>query len=323
MPETPNGVLRLFEPFILMNGDSFTNLSQTLGVLFVLVKTPSLINFRPMVAKSSLGVLLSPAELSGKEFPKAGVDGTETPFSISLPGRWRDSVTVCVGYAVNYDRLVFIKSSDGAFFASLTFSIDATDSVAGLDHHRSKSKEIVASAYEQTRSKRNRAADFVMLRLPRSVFHITAKLRDDTLKITHTKTPVRKDFNNVETPGLGPIIFFDSASGLRCFPVMRSEVAIFPNPIKFGIVSWNSSFKATRANLFSHWGDSITSTTALTQTGASIQRVPNGRYFYFSAVPDSMSCFIPSETTVNTLTEGYYFHCLLESDGPGTRHGFQ
>ena len=29
VPETPNGVLRLFEPFILMNGDSFTNLSQT------------------------------------------------------------------------------------------------------------------------------------------------------------------------------------------------------------------------------------------------------------------------------------------------------
>ena len=29
VPETPNGVLRLFEPFILLNGDSFTNLSQT------------------------------------------------------------------------------------------------------------------------------------------------------------------------------------------------------------------------------------------------------------------------------------------------------
>ena len=29
VPGTPNGVLGLFEPFILMNGDSFTNLSQT------------------------------------------------------------------------------------------------------------------------------------------------------------------------------------------------------------------------------------------------------------------------------------------------------
>lgn len=121
-----------------------------------------------MVAKSSLGVLLSAAMLSGTAFPQTQIASTPTPFPIWLLGAGKDSVTICAGYAVNYDNIVFLRSSDDPddFSASLTLSADVSDSITGSSHHRSKSKEVAAAGYEETRSRKNQAADFTVLRLP-------------------------------------------------------------------------------------------------------------------------------------------------------------
>ena len=273
-----------------------------------LVKTLYLINLQSMAAKSSLGVLLSTAILSGTAFSQLPVTDNLPSFATWLLSSGKDSVTVCAGYSVNYTNLVFLKSGDArdTFSAFLTFSADAIDSATGSNYHRSKSKEVGTPTYEGTRSKKSHAEDFVTLRLPRSVFHIAAELRDDTQRLTYLHTDVRRDFSEIDSSGFDSIIFFDSVSNSSYHPVIQPNVAVFPEPIRFGIVCGNTSPEVTRADLLTKEGKLLRGNANLTRLAAKLRPASIGLDLVFLALPDSNTCIEIGEIRADTLPEGFY-----------------
>ncbi len=157
-----------------------------------------------------------------------------------------DSVTVSFTYSVPYSRIIFIKhaglrvSNDDTFDAILTFSVDASDSVSGINYHGIQVKKIRTSDFDLTQNSKAAAEDLITMTLPKSIFKTSVELRDDSQQISYLSETKRLSIvsqarnHTAQSEGTSEIlstIFLDSLSKNYIWPNPRNGIAPFPHTI--------------------------------------------------------------------------------------------
>ncbi len=261
-----------------------------------------------MVARSSLIVVLFAFILAGKAMSQPRIQPHRAQFASWVISSGKDSVVVCTAYSIPFNNLIFIKSSDtsSSFSAALSFSIDAIDSATGTNFHGFAMKRIVVSGFAATQSKIDQAQYFVTLAVPRSIFRIRAELRDETQKITYLQTSFRRNFTATDSSGITSIVFLDSLSGGRFYPVMGDKVAPFPAPLRFVILTSRPFASAPVFYLLRKDGSTIKGPDSTRGLSGSLRPVGTAASLYFSPVADSSSRLFVGEVKIDTLNEGMY-----------------
>lgn len=277
-----------------------------------------------MVAKSFLGVVPTLLFLSSSAFtqPK-GID-ENVASSTWVLGANTDSVRMCVAYELPFKKIIFIKSNDSPsqFSAQLSFSVDASDSVRGINHHCSARKDFTTRSFDDTRSDSRHAADFVTVTLPRSVYDINMELRDDPQKINYLNTVIRKRFPRRDSSEVLSVIFLDSLSGGNYYPVVSNDVAPFPGRIRFLVLS---KAKTPLSALLSRWSlerPEVTYGVPLTFAGDGVQPLRGVDGFFMSDSKDSSGAFYLGVVPIDTLIGGNY-ELKLSQSGRTTVYTFK
>ncbi|MGO9482116.1 MAG: GWxTD domain-containing protein [Candidatus Kryptoniota bacterium] len=158
-------------------------------------------------------------------------------FSSWIVNSSKDSVTVSFTYSVPFSKIIFIKHNgaseidDVTFGANLTFSIDAADSITGINYHDLDLKKITVNNFEITQDPKIYADGIVTMTLPRSVFKVEAELTDDGQQITYLNEVRSENFAREKFSGILSVIFSDSLSGKDVYPNLHGNIARFPGNI--------------------------------------------------------------------------------------------
>jgi GWxTD domain-containing protein len=175
-----------------------------------------------------------------------------TQFSAWILDSSKDSVTVAFTYRIPYSRIIFIKSQEtqtaqlsesetssyekDRFDAVLTFSVDATDSSNGINHHGFHVSKIATHNFGDTQSSKIFAEDIVILTLPKSTFRVNAELRDDGQQITYFNERRDVNYTNEKLSGILSTFFLDSLSHHDIYPELQNNVAPFPHTVTVAVL---------------------------------------------------------------------------------------
>ena len=277
-----------------------------------------------MVAKSFLGVVPTLLFLSSSAFTQPKGLSESAASSTWVLGANTDSVTMCVAYELPYRKIIFTKSNDSPsrFSAQLSFSVDALDSVRGINHRCSARKDVTARSFDETRSDSRRAADFVTVTLPRSVYNINMELRDDPQKISYLNTVVRKHFLPRDSSEVLSVIFLDSLSGENYYPAISNDVAPFPHRIRLLVLSKAKTTLSASLSNKSLERPEVTCEVPLTFAGDRLQPLRGVDGFFMSDSKDSSGAFYLGVIPIDTLTEGN-FELKLSQAGRTTVYPFK
>ena len=246
--------------------------------------------------------------LAGKALSQPRVLQHEAHLASWILNSGNDSVVVCTAFSIPFDKLIFIRTADtsSAFSADLSFSIDATDSATGMNFHGFTAKQITVSGFAATQSGTDYAQDFITLTLPRSIFHIRAELSDEGQKITYLNAVFRKNFTATDSSGILSVMFLDSLSEGKYYPVMRNIVASFPAPIRFVVLLSNPSAHAPVFSLLRKDGSKIEGPDSTKILSGRPQPVAAAGGLYFIQAPDSSKDLAVGQIKIDTLGEGFY-----------------
>ena len=274
-----------------------------------------------MVAKSALIVVLITLMATGTASSQPRVIGNDIPVSTWVLNSTPDSVRFCVGYSMPFSRLIFIKSDDTltGFTSTLSFSVDASDSLTGVNYHAFAGREINTGSFAESTSSTHRAEDFVVLTLPRSVFHINVEIRDDLQKITYVSATINRKFTSPDSLGIASVIFLDSMSNDRCYPVMRARVAPFPRRVRFVLVTAMNAQNRLTVSLLNKDRRLVAKSSLTGLMSERLEPVRMGNGFCFSTVCDTVHAILTGETDTDTLDEGSYY---LQMSGNGETRTF-
>ena len=261
-----------------------------------------------MVAKSVLGVILFVLAPSGSAFSQTGESREKIPFSTWIVGSSRDSITICAAYALPFNKIIFTRSGDTSsqFAESLSFSVDALDSVAGINYHQSHRKRVTAHTFAESQSDTTRVTDCVTLTLPRSVYKMSAEVRDDAQNISYLNTALTKHFPGPDSSGILDVLLLDSLSDNRYYPVIRDSVAPFPSNIHILILTESTDSLPLSISLATMDGREIMHAPAPARYAERLKPVSEGNEFYLSGLADSTRMAYVAELQMDSLNEGSY-----------------
>lgn len=273
-----------------------------------MIKILPLINLTSMVVKLPLLVLSSVLVFAAKTSSQPRSSTAPVPLATWIIGSIPDSVTLCTAYSIPFDRIFFVRSGDTAssFSASLTFSVDATDSATGTNFYRFSSRRITASTYDVTRSGLTHAEDYVTLTLPRSSFRIRVELHDDRQNITYLATILHKDFSRSDSSGITSIVFLDSLGRGKYYPVVMNNTAPFPEPLRFVVICRDGNLNHPSFSLLDRNGATIAGPDSFSVSSARLETRHAAGSIYFSSVADSSCGILFGRLNLDTLREGTY-----------------
>ncbi len=185
-------------------------------------------------------VLLLAVVTFAQPIPQIGNSPLTNPaygFSNWIVNSSKDSATVSFTYSVPFSKIIFIKHAGNpvrrneTFDAILTFSIDATDSVTGINYHNFHVKKITANNFDLTQNSKIFAEDIVTMTLPKSVLKVSAELIDDGQQITYLSETKSENFARERFAGILSTIFLDSLSEKTIYPNLHNNIARFPGNI--------------------------------------------------------------------------------------------
>jgi GWxTD domain-containing protein len=220
-----------------------------------------------------------------------------------------DSVTISFAYAIPYNKLIFTRArsvSDplvNTFEADLTFSIDATDSVTGINHHRVSWSKIVTKDFSVTQAATRKAEDAITMMLPRSVYKISAEVRDDNQQISYMNTTETRRLN--DSLSAFTLVFVDSMDNGKFSPIMMNGVAPFPKPISFALLTKDSTAHDLSLNLQTLTGSTIQSDSLPSQR-TTLEPTDSDGTVSFRMVHSADHLLYLGEFKVDTLDEGEY-----------------
>jgi len=223
----------------------------------------------------------------------------------------RDSVIISFGYSIPYSRLIFTKpedNSEGAaaketLEAHLSFSIDATDSATEVNYHEFSPNRIVAKDFAVTQDPDHFAEGIVTMTLPKSIYKVSAEVRDDNQQITY--------LNRAETKRLtgylnaAPVIFADSATKNNIFPVFMNDVAVFPKQIVIAILISDTAARDICLKLETATGALIESDSLSPQKGTLVP-VDTNENVSFQIAPSANRSIYLARFDIDSLNEGDY-----------------
>jgi GWxTD domain-containing protein len=184
--------------------------------------------------------VLAPARCTWAQPPLPQIESF--PFASWILGSSKDSVIISFGYAIPYRRLIFTKSQDISegtarqeiLGANLSFSVDANDSATEINYHRFNPNKIVVKDFAVTQDPEHFAEGIITMTLPKSVYKVSAEVRDDNQQITYlNRTETKRLTDSVSALS---VIFADSTTRNNIFPIFMNDVSFFPNPITFAIL---------------------------------------------------------------------------------------
>ncbi len=261
-----------------------------------------------MVAKSFLAVLPFIALLSNPAFTQPNAPKTSPAPSTHIVGTIGDSITVCVAYVLSFDKMVFAKSGSLSwpFSADLSFTVDALDSINGVNYHGTSDKSAAASTFTETQSAASRVSDFVTVTIPASVYRITAEIRDDNQRITYLTAALRRDFTANDSADVLAVVFLDSLSGRTYYPSARDDAAPFPLRVRFLVLTKANDSRPLSISVLRKDGSLVGLCPVVDSTRGRLQPVSEGSSFYLSEVADPSCSLYLGELPVDTLSEGNY-----------------
>lgn len=223
----------------------------------------------------------------------------------------RDSITISFACAIPYNRIIFAKAENvpgssvvhDVFEADLSFSIDASDSVTGIDHHRLSQSKIIANEFSITQDASHRAENIVTMTLPKSVYKISAEVRDDDQQISYMNTTETKRLN--DSLSTFTSVFADSMNDSAMAPIIINDAARFPGPIIFALLTNDSTTRGLSLKLETLDG-SIIKSDSLPPRKATFQPVDSNGNVSFQIVHSMDHSLYLGEFKVDTLDEGEY-----------------
>lgn len=223
----------------------------------------------------------------------------------------RDSITISFAYAIPYNKLIFTKARNipgvsvgqEAFEADLSFSIDATDSATGTNHHELNQRKIIATDFSITQDPAHRAEDILTMMLPKSVYKISAEVRDENQQISYLNTAETKRLNDSSVTF--STFFVDSMNGGTFSPVFMNNVAPFPRPITFSFLTGDSITHNIYLKLETLAG-SVIKTDSLSPQKEALAPIDTNRTVLFQIVPSVSHLIYLARFEVDSLDEGEY-----------------
>lgn len=237
-----------------------------------------------------------------------------------------DSVSVSFAYAIPYNRLIFTKSQNNSeaspspetFEAELSFSIDATDSATGINYHRSRRDMIAAKGFSVTQDSKCSAKEIITMTLPKSVYKFSAEVRDDNQQISYlTQTDTRRLAYLSNMPS---VIFADSSTRGTIYPDFASDVAPFPRPITFVILTPDSCAKTISLKLETISG-LVLKSDSISPQKATLAVVDTNGILSFQVLPSPNHLLYEERFESDSLTEGNY-NIEADFNGKTERIGF-
>ena len=223
----------------------------------------------------------------------------------------KDSVTVSFTYAIPYNRLIFTKADNiserpvgsRAFVSNLSFSIDAADSATGINHQKSKSINIIAKDFLITQDANRAASDITTITLPKSVYKVSAQVRDDNQQISYMSEIETKRFSALSD--LNSIILADSSSVDEIYPVFMNDTAPFPYPIVCALILSDSLRQNISLNLETATGKIIKSDSVSPQRATLVPIDTDGNVS-LHITPSSDHLLYLAKFEIDSLSEGSY-----------------
>lgn len=246
-------------------------------------------------------------------------------FSYWIVNSSNDSVTISFTYSVPFSKIIFTKharnsaSLDETFDADLTFSIDAADSVTGINYHSFHLKKFTADNFDLTQDSKMFAEDVTTMTLPKSVFKVAAELRDDGQQITYLSETKNENFAREKLTGVLSTIFLDSLSEKKLYPNFHNNVARFPGTVNAVFLTEDTSHTPITLELETNGHGSTTSPQSilickldsLFPLKAALQPAEDSvdgssSSISFAMVPSSTHSLYVTKFDVDTLQEGNY-----------------
>ncbi len=287
--------------------------------LNVLTKIRLLINLEVMLDRLAL-VLITISMCASSSLSQSIPRRENAPATLWVVASSKDSVTVSFAYAVPFSRIIFTKNNAPArgFNATLTFSVDATDSLSGTNYHKFHEKKISADSFSETQSSRLFAEDLSTITIPKSVYKIATEVRDDGQQITYLSHSDRKTFGysgrsaifsevaekTGGKPAILSTIFLDSVSSPRVFPELYDNVAQFPKGINVAVLTEDSGSTPLTLTLETKTGVIISKLDSISPLKAVLET--NDSTVSFREIQDSAHSLYIADFKVDTLQEGSY-----------------
>ncbi|MGC8653543.1 MAG: GWxTD domain-containing protein [Candidatus Kryptoniota bacterium] len=215
-----------------------------------------------------------------------------------------DSVTVCVAYSIPFRNLIFVQDTSKRFVATLSFSVDAVDSVTGENFHRFGINRVVADSYQESRNAKSSAEDCVVFQIPKSTFSFNIEVRDDLQKITYMNIVLRKHFQKNQFPILLQPIFLASKTDSTLNPIVEESTAEFPFTIKVLIISPVGISQKPTASIFKD-GKEVSPVSRIDLISLSLQPTIQNSQIKFSFKYKTDNALL-LEFQTDTLIEGKY-----------------
>jgi GWxTD domain-containing protein len=273
-----------------------------------LIKTSELIILDIMSAKFLLGVMLVALAPSGSVFPQSGDHRERIPFATWILNSSKDSVTLCAAYAIPFNKIIFIRTGDTSsrFTASLSVSVDALDSATGINYHQSHRRNVAVRSFAESQSNLKRITDCVTFTLPRSVYNIDAEVRDEVQKINYLNTAITRNFTPLDSSGILSLVFLDSVSEGRYYPVISDSVVPFPSSIRFLFLTQAADTLPMTISLATTDGKEITGAPSPSCFQGRIKPLTGEDEFCLSGLADSTRITWLVELQIDSLNEGSY-----------------
>ncbi|HUI31726.1 MAG TPA: GWxTD domain-containing protein [Candidatus Acidoferrales bacterium] len=227
----------------------------------------------------------------------------------------KDSVTVSFGYAIPYNRLIFTRTNytpEGSaglerFEADLSFSIDATDSATAVNHHKLSERTVAAKDFATTQDSKRLAENIITMTLPKSVYRVSAEVRDDNQQMTYIAHTETRNLNVTNPLNILSITFADSLDRNAFYPNFTDNTAVFPRPITFAVIMSDTTAQVIHLSLETVLGTDIISDSLSPRKGRLIPVDSDGT-FSLRVDADRGHSLYSGKFEIDSLVEGSY--CL-------------
>jgi GWxTD domain-containing protein len=162
---------------------------------------------------------------------------------------------------------------------------------------------IAARGFSVTQDSKFSAKKIITMNLPKSVYKISAEVRDDNQQISYLSQTDTKRLSYLAN--MPSVIFADSLTKDIIYPDFSSGVAPFPRPITFAILPPDSCAKTISLRLETISGLIIKSDSVSPQKAAMAVVDTNG-IISFQAVPSPNRLLYKERFEIDSLTEGNY-----------------
>ncbi len=271
----------------------------------VLIKTAPLVNLDKMVARNYLSTAAVTLLLSTPSLAQSNSQSDGSHLSIWPLEARADSVRICVAYSIPFGRIVFEKENEGkhGFLARLTFYVDASDSARQINYPAFSQSEVETETFSVTRSRKESAEDFVVMKLPSSSYRISAQVRDETQGISYINTTLQGRFSAPDSTGILGVSFLDSLSGRDYFPVFDRDSAPFPRKIRVAVLKYATRGQVS-LSLNGTDGRLICDAESTISHSERLEPVRAGNRVHLVGMPDKSLRIFSGEFLSDTLGEG-------------------